>query len=63
MWEKKKYKKKLERFAKGCPFCKIISKELPANIIYENEKYLAFYDKSPRATIHLQVVCYFKLFI
>ncbi len=30
-----------------CVFCKIIKKEIPANIIYEDSKHLAFLDNHP----------------
>lgn len=30
-----------------CIFCKIINKEIPANIIYENEEVIAFLDVNP----------------
>lgn len=37
-------------------FYKIIKKELPATIIYEDEKVLAFNDISPKAPIHILIV-------
>lgn len=37
-------------------FCKIINKELPAKIIYEDDKILAFNDISPKAPIHILIV-------
>jgi histidine triad (HIT) family protein len=36
----------------NCLFCKIIRKEIPAKIIYENEDVLAFKDIHPLAKIH-----------
>lgn len=39
-----------------CIFCKIIAKEVPANIIYENDKIVAFYDIDPKAPIHILLV-------
>jgi histidine triad (HIT) family protein len=36
-----------------CLFTKIIKKELPAKIVFENEDVLAFEDISPQAKIHL----------
>ena len=39
-----------------CIFCKIISKELPAKIVYEDEKVLAFKDINPKAPIHLLII-------
>ncbi|XP_050769528.1 adenosine 5'-monophosphoramidase HINT1 isoform X1 [Gymnogyps californianus] len=37
-------------------FGKIIRKEIPANIIYEDEQCLAFHDISPQAPTHFLVV-------
>lgn len=37
-------------------FDKIISKEIPANIIYEDEQALAFRDISPQAPTHFLVI-------
>ncbi|KAL3279946.1 hypothetical protein HHI36_017452 [Cryptolaemus montrouzieri] len=37
-------------------FDKIISKEIPAKIIYENDKVLAFHDVSPQAPVHFLVI-------
>ena len=37
-------------------FEKIIDKELPANIIYEDEKCIVIEDISPKAPIHLLVI-------
>lgn len=39
-----------------CIFCKIVNKELPAKIEYEDEKYIAFYDINPKAPIHLLII-------
>lgn len=39
-----------------CLFCKIAGKEIPATIIYENERLLAFRDISPQAPTHFLVV-------
>jgi len=36
-----------------CLFCKIIAKEISANIAYENDAVLAFHDISPKAPTHL----------
>lgn len=36
-----------------CIFCKIINKEIPAEIAYEDEHILAFKDIEPAAPIHL----------
>lgn len=36
-----------------CLFCKIIKKEIPAEVIFENEKVVGFKDIHPSAAIHL----------
>ncbi|HEX8520640.1 MAG TPA: histidine triad nucleotide-binding protein [Tepidisphaeraceae bacterium] len=37
-------------------FAKIIRKEIPARIAYEDEKYIAIYDIQPAAPVHLLVI-------
>ncbi len=37
-------------------FCKIINKEIPAEIIYENNHVIAFNDINPVAPIHVLIV-------
>lgn len=39
-----------------CIFCKIINKEIPSEIVYEDEKVIAFKDVNPAAPIHILVV-------
>jgi histidine triad (HIT) family protein len=39
-----------------CIFCKIINKELPADIIYEDEKIIVFKDIKPIAPVHLLII-------
>lgn len=39
-----------------CIFCKISKKEIPADIIFENNKLVVFKDIRPSAPIHLLVV-------
>ncbi len=39
-----------------CLFCKIIKKEIPSNIILENDNYLAFHDINPKAPIHILAI-------
>jgi histidine triad (HIT) family protein len=36
-----------------CLFCKIVNKEIPAKIVYEDEDVLGFHDISPQAPTHL----------
>jgi histidine triad (HIT) family protein len=40
----------------GCIFCRIISHEIPAKIVYEDDSVLAFEDSNPQAPVHLLVV-------
>ena len=37
-------------------FTKIINKEIPADIIYEDSDYLAFKDINPQAPIHILII-------
>lgn len=37
-------------------FSKIINKEIPANIVHENEKVLAFKDINPQAPVHILII-------
>lgn len=41
---------------KDCIFCKIGKKELPADIIYEDDKIVAFKDIHPKAPIHYLII-------
>ena len=40
----------------NCIFCKIIAKEVPSDIVYEDDNFLAFLDNYPRAPGHVQVI-------
>jgi histidine triad (HIT) family protein len=40
----------------NCLFCKIINKEIPAKILFENEDLLIFEDIKPAAPIHHLIV-------
>ncbi len=40
----------------SCLFCKIVNKEIPADIVYEDESVLAFRDINPQAPTHLLVI-------
>lgn len=42
--------------SEDCLFCKIISKEIPADIVYEDDKVLAFRDINPQAPIHILII-------
>lgn len=39
-----------------CLFCKIIKKEIPAKIAYEDDKILAFHDVNPQAPVHILII-------
>jgi histidine triad (HIT) family protein len=40
----------------GCVFCRIVSRESPADIEYEDDQVLAFKDLYPKAPVHLLVI-------
>jgi histidine triad (HIT) family protein len=40
----------------GCIFCKIVARELPAEIVFEDEKTIAFKDINPHAPVHVLLV-------
>jgi histidine triad (HIT) family protein len=39
-----------------CLFCKIASKQIPAELIYEDEDLAAFNDIAPKAPVHILIV-------
>jgi histidine triad (HIT) family protein len=39
-----------------CLFCKIVGREVPASIVYEDERVIAFNDIKPQAPTHVLVV-------
>ncbi len=40
----------------NCLFCKIIAKEIPSDIIYEDDDILAFKDIEPQAPLHILII-------
>jgi histidine triad (HIT) family protein len=40
----------------NCIFCKIVAKQIPAAIVYEDDDVLAFKDINPAAPVHLLVI-------
>lgn len=40
----------------NCVFCKIVKKEIPAHIVYEDENFMAFLDINPQSPGHVQVI-------
>ena len=39
-----------------CVFCKIVKKEIPAKVVYEDDRVMAFHDINPQAPIHILVI-------
>ena len=39
-----------------CLFCRIVNKEIPAEIVFENNKLLAFKDIDPQAPVHILII-------
>lgn len=39
-----------------CLFCKIVKKEIPAKIAYEDDKVIVFHDINPQAPMHLLII-------
>ncbi len=39
-----------------CIFCKIIKREIPSSIVYEDNEIIAFRDVNPQAPIHILVI-------
>src|SRR5881397_4408820 len=40
----------------GCVFCRVVARENPADIVYEDDEVLAFKDLYPKAPIHLLII-------
>ncbi|HEY4527796.1 MAG TPA: HIT domain-containing protein, partial [Candidatus Paceibacterota bacterium] len=40
----------------NCIFCKISQKEIPAQFVFEDEKFVAFEDIHPKAPVHILVL-------
>ena len=39
-----------------CIFCKIVNKEIPSNIVLEDNNFLAFHDINPTRKVHVLVI-------
>ncbi|MFT7002896.1 MAG: histidine triad (HIT) family protein [Sulfurimonas sp.] len=39
-----------------CLFCKIVNKEIPSNIILEDDNFIAFHDINPKAPLHILTI-------
>jgi histidine triad (HIT) family protein len=42
--------------AADCLFCRIVRKEIPAKVLFENDRILAFEDIRPKAPVHVLVI-------
>ena len=40
----------------NCLFCKIIDKQIPAKIEYEDDQVMVFHDINPKAPVHLLII-------
>lgn len=43
-------------FVADCLFCKIVNREIPSEVVFEDDQVMAFKDINPVAPIHLLVV-------
>src|SRR4030043_1353036 len=41
---------------KNCVFCKIASKQIPADVVYEDSNIVAFRDANPIAPVHILII-------
>lgn len=39
-----------------CIFCKIVNKEIPSKIVYEDKDYIAFDDINPKSKTHILII-------
>ncbi len=39
-----------------CIFCKIVNKEIPSNLVLEDENFYAFHDINPKAPVHILII-------
>src|SRR5438128_1140293 len=39
-----------------CIFCKIVAGDIPADVVYEDERVIAFRDINPQAPTHVQII-------
>ena len=39
-----------------CIFCKIVDREVPASIIFEDDEVIAFDDSNPKAPVHVLII-------
>jgi len=39
-----------------CIFCQIVNKEIKADIVYQNDNFIAFTDINPQAPVHILII-------
>jgi histidine triad (HIT) family protein len=39
-----------------CIFCKITSKQIPTNMVSENDEFMVIHDKFPKAPVHMLII-------
>lgn len=42
--------------SESCIFCRIVAREIPSEIVYEDDQVLAFKDIQPQAPVHLLII-------
>ena len=42
--------------SESCVFCKLASREIPVQPVYEDEEFMAFHDLNPQAPVHVLVI-------
>ncbi|MFQ6069262.1 MAG: histidine triad nucleotide-binding protein [Candidatus Aminicenantales bacterium] len=40
----------------NCLFCKMVKREIPTKVVFENERLLAFEDINPQAPVHILLI-------
>ena len=40
----------------NCLFCKIVAKQIPAKVVYEDDEFFAFHDINPWAPVHFLLI-------
>lgn len=40
----------------ACIFCRIVAREIPANIVYQDDRMTAFRDVNPQAPVHILII-------
>jgi len=42
--------------AEGCLFCRIVAGEIPSDVVYQDQEFLAFRDINPQAPKHIIII-------